>query len=184
MNTYWNKERTVCFYSEKHQLINKIEETGKSSELKRFKRSDTNDTFITDYKSVKEVEPHFLKKDMQAGFITITTLTEKTKKDIINVKGLIYSLTPIESYTKDLTLTLGTAKLSENTGNIQITVLAPLINKIKEDKAFSFTNMRVSMFQSDCPIKSTEQAIVTPISDAESEIPEDGNRLVKQLLYV
>lgn len=94
MNTYWNKERTVRFYSEKHQLINKIEETGKSSELKRFKCSDTNDIFITDYKSVKEVQPHFLKKDMQAEFITIPTLNEKTKNDIINVKGLIYSLTP------------------------------------------------------------------------------------------
>ena len=74
--------------------------------------------------------------------------------------------------------------MSENTGNIQITVLSPLINEIKEDKAFSFTNMRVSRFQSDCLIKSTEQAIVTPISDAEFEIPEDGNRLVKQLFHV
>ena len=184
MDTYGNKERTVCFYSEKHQLINKIEEDGKSSELKRCKRSDTNDTFITNYTSVKEVEPDFLKSDMQAEFISITTLNEKTKNDIIDVKGLIYSLTPIESYTKDLTLTLRTAKQSENTGSIQITVLAPLINEIKEDKAFLFTTMRVSRFQSDCLIKSTEQAIVTPISDAEFEIPEDGNRLVKQLFHV
>ena len=33
-------------------------------------------------------------------------------------------------------------------------------------------------------IKSTEQTIVTPISDNEFEIPEDGNKLFKQLLHV
>ena len=29
MDTYGNKEKTICFYSEKHLLINKIEETSK-----------------------------------------------------------------------------------------------------------------------------------------------------------
>ena len=52
MDICGNKERTVCFYPEKHPLINKIEETDIACELKRFKRSDTNDTFITDYTSV------------------------------------------------------------------------------------------------------------------------------------
>ena len=77
-----------------------------------------------------------------------------------------------------------TAKLSDNTRNIQIMVFASLVNEIKEDNAFSFTNMRISRFQSDLLIKSTEQTIVPPISDDEFEIPEDGNRLVKQLLHV
>ena len=81
-------------------------------------------------------------------------------------------------------MTLRTAKLSDNTRNIQIMVFASLVNEIKEDNAFSFTNMRISRFQSDLLIKSTEQTIVTPISDDEFEIPEDGNRLVKQLLHV
>ena len=55
---------------------------------------------------------------------------------------------------------------------------------MKEDNAFSFRNMRVSRFQSHCLIKSTEQTIVTPISDDEFEIAEDGKRLFKQLLRV
>ena len=90
MDTYGNKERTFCFSSEKHLLINKIEENGKACELKRFKRSDTNDVFITDYTSLKEVEPQFPKSDMQAEFVTTATiLNEKAKNDIINAKGLI-----------------------------------------------------------------------------------------------
>ena len=56
MDTYGNEERTVCFSSEKPLQINKIEETGKACELRPFKCSDTNDIFITDYTSVKEVE--------------------------------------------------------------------------------------------------------------------------------
>ena len=44
--------------------------------------------------------------------------------------------------------------------------------------------MRVSRFQSDHLIKSTKQTIVTPISDNEFKTPEDGNRLVLQLLHV
>ena len=80
IDTYGNKERTVCFSSEKHLLINKIEEAGKTYELKRFKRSDTNDILITDYTSGKEVEPQFPKSDMQAEFFTIATiLNEKAK---------------------------------------------------------------------------------------------------------
>ena len=185
MDTYGNKERTVCFFPEKHLLINKIEENGKACQLKRFKRSDTNDIFITDYTSVKEVKPQFLKSDMQAEFFTIATiLNKKAKNDIINVKGLLYSLMPIESSTTNPILTLGTAKLSDNTGDIQLTVFASLVNEVKEDNAFSFTNMRVSRFQSDRLIKSTEQTIVTPISDDKLEISEDGDRLVKQLLHV
>ena len=85
---------------------------------------------------------------MQTEFVAIATvLNKKSKNNIINVKGLIYSLMPIESSTKDSTLTLRTAKLSDNTGNIQITVFASLVNELKEDNAFSFTNMRVSRFQ-------------------------------------
>ena len=85
---------------------------------------------------------------MQAEFVTIATvLNKKGKNNIINVKGLIYSLMPIESSTKDSTSTLRTAKLSDNTGNIQITVFASLVNELKEDNDFSFTNMRVSRFQ-------------------------------------
>ena len=92
---------------------------------------------------------------MQAEFVTTATiLNEKAKNDIINAKGLIYSLMPIESSTKDPTFTLRTAKLSDNTGNIQITVFASLVNEIKEDNALSFTYMRVSRFQSDRLIKS------------------------------
>ena len=85
---------------------------------------------------------------MQTEFVTIATvLNKKSKNNIINVKGLIYSLMPIESSTKDSTLTLRTAKLLDNTGNIQITVFVSLVNELKEDNAFSFTNMRVSRFQ-------------------------------------
>ena len=158
MDTYGNKERTVCFSPEKHLLINKIEENGKVCELKWFKRSDTNDIFITDYTSVKEVKPQFLKSDMQAEcFTTASILNKKAKNDIINVKGLLYSMMPIESSTTNSIMTLRTAKLSDNTGDIQLTVFASLVNEVKEDNAFSFTNMRVSRFQSDRLIKSTEQ---------------------------
>ena len=69
------------------------------------------------------------------------------------MKGLIYRLLPVESSIKDETLTL-TAKLSDNTGNIQITVSVSLVNEIKEDNAFSFTTMKDSSFQSDYLIKS------------------------------
>ena len=114
--------------------------------------------------SVKEVELKFPKIDMQIEFVTIATIfNQKAKNDIINVKGLIYSLIPIESFTKDPTLTLRTFKLSDNTGNIQITVFASLVNEMKEDNSFSFTNIGVSRFQSDRLIKSTEQTIVISI---------------------
>ena len=87
--------------------------------MKRFKRSDTNDIFITDYTSVKKV---------QAQFVTIATiLNEKDKNNITDVKVLIYILMPIEPSIKDPSLKLRTAKLSDNTGNIQITVFATLM---------------------------------------------------------
>ena len=70
---------------------------------------------------------------MQTDFAIIATiLNEKAKNYIINVKDLIYSLMPIESSTKVLTLTLRTAKLSDNTGNILITVFTSLVNKKKK----------------------------------------------------
>ena len=78
MNTYGNKERTVCFSPKKHLLTNKIEETGKACELKWFRRSGTNEIFITDYKSLKEVQPRFLKSDMQADH-RVTFLTKRVK---------------------------------------------------------------------------------------------------------
>ena len=157
IDTYGNKERTVCFSSEKHLLINEIEEAGKTCELKRFKRSDTNDILITDYTSGKEVESQFPKSDMQAGFVTIATILNEKAKMASN------GLMPIESSTKNPTMTLRTAKLSNNTGNIQITVFASLVKEITEDIGFSFTNMRVSRFQSDRLIKSKSkfQKIVT-----------------------
>ena len=130
---------------------------------------------MTYYTSIKEV---------QAEFVSMATiLNEKGKNDIINVKVLIYSLMPIEPSIKDPPLTLGTAKLSDNPGNIQITVFASLVNEIKVDNAFLFTYFQASRFQSDHLIKSTKQTIVTPISDDEFEIPEDGNGLALKLLH-
>ena len=136
MDTYGNKERTVCFFSEKHLVIHKIEENGKACELKRFKRSDISDILITDYTSVKEVEPQSPKSDMQAEFVTIATILNGKAKNNIIVKDLIYSLIPTESSTKDPILTLRTAKLSDNTENVQITVFAYLVNEVKEDMLF------------------------------------------------
>ena len=43
--------------------------------------------------------------------------------------------------------------------------------------------MRVSRFQSDRLIKSSASD-VTPISEDEFKIPEDGSRLVRQLFHV
>ena len=136
IDTYGNKERTVCFFPEKHLVINKIEENGKACELKRFKRSDISDILITYYTSVKEVEPQTPKSDMQAEFVTLATILNGEAKNNIIVKDLIYSLIPIESSSKDPILTLRTAKLSDNTENIQITVFAYLVNEIKEDMLF------------------------------------------------
>ena len=136
IDTYGNKERTVCFFPEKHLVINKIEENGKACELKRFKCSDISDILITDYTLVKEVEPQSPKSDMQTEFVTIATILNGEAKNNIIVKDLIYSLIPIESSTKDPILTLRTAKLSDNTENIQITVFAYLVNEIKEDMLF------------------------------------------------
>ena len=136
MDTYGNKERTVCFFSEKHLVIHKIEENGKACELKRFKRSDISDILITDYTPVKEVEPQSPKSDVQAEFVTIATILNGKAKNNIIVKDLIYSLIPIESSTKDPILTLRTAKLSDNTENVQITVFVYLVNEIKEDMLF------------------------------------------------
>ena len=75
MDTYGNRERTICFSPEKHLL--------------QFKHSDTIDIFITDHTSVKEVEPRFPKSDMQAEFFTISTIIKgKGGNDNINLKGL------------------------------------------------------------------------------------------------
>ena len=69
--------RDCLFLPVKDLLINKIKETGKA-QLKRFKRSDTNDIFIADYTSVKKV---------QAEFVSIETIVnEKGRNDIIDAK--------------------------------------------------------------------------------------------------
>lgn len=122
---------------------------------------------------------------MHAEFVTIATaFNKKGKNNIFNVKILIFNLIPIEASIKDPTLKVRTAKFSGNTGNIQIAVFDSLINKIKEDNTFLLTNKRVFTFESDCLIKSTNERMVTSKSDNDFEILEDGNRLVKQLLYV
>ena len=96
----------------------------------------------------------------------------------------VYSLILIGSFTKDLALILRTAKLSDSAGNIQITLFTSLVNKMKEDNAFSFENMRFSRFQSHRLIKSTEQTIVIPFLKDEFEILEDGNKFLKQFLHI
>ena len=91
-------------------------------------------------KGLLGVESQFLKSDMQAEeFVTIATILNKKGKNlIINVKGLICSWMPIESSTKNSILTLRTVKLSDNTGNIQITAFSSLVNEIEEVKFFVY----------------------------------------------
>ena len=86
------KGRDCLFLPEKHLLINKIKETSKACELKRLKCSDTNEIFITDYTSAK---------DVQAQFVTIATiLNEKGKNDITNVKVLSCKSTNVSLLSK------------------------------------------------------------------------------------
>ena len=51
------KGKDSLFSPEKHLLINKMEETGKASELIWLKNSDTNDVVVTVYMLVDEIEP-------------------------------------------------------------------------------------------------------------------------------
>ena len=54
-------EQTVCFLPEKHKLLKVIEQENEGCKIKRFRRTECNDTLITDSTSIK-------KKKMKLGF--------------------------------------------------------------------------------------------------------------------
>lgn len=102
LQTFNQNKRTVCFSSEKLDLISHIAAEGKGSEIKRFKRDENNSIIITDYSAVRKIEPNFKKVEQTVSAVTIASImNEKPLYEIITVKGLVSDLMPTETTQKD-----------------------------------------------------------------------------------
>ena len=85
--TYGSKERTVCFSPEKHPLLQYIQKEKTGCELKKFKRSDNSDIMITDFTSVRKLEPDFPNVEFKPEFESISkVINENALYDTVSVK--------------------------------------------------------------------------------------------------
>ena len=156
----------MCFSTEKHKLFSRVtnEEDDKIGiELKKYKRGDNNDIFITDFTSVKRTELNFQKKMFQPTFKTITEImNECAIYEIVNVRGLVYNLQDEEHVDKDgKPLRMRKAQFKDETDSIEIVLFSNFIDQVTDNKCYDFQKLRIQKFQSRRVLKSTEMSSAT-----------------------
>lgn len=159
LNTEEKQERTVCFSPEKHTLVNRIFQQHSGCEIKKFKRSDSNDVLITDFSSVRQFTPDFEKPTHELVYKNIEAISNECPLyNIVNVVGIIFDIGPIQTCEKDgKPLKFRKATISDDTGTVPITLFSDISEKsLKDKQCYAFTNMRIAKYLSQRLLKSTQ----------------------------
>lgn len=137
MSTGEKRERTVCFSPEKHKLISEIQNQNTGCELKRFKRSGSNDIIINNNSSVKKIKVDFDRPSSEeVKVISIAeVLNEATMYEIVSVSGMLFDLDNEQSVFKDGNdIKFVTVNVADATDTIPITIYGNLISYINQRK--------------------------------------------------
>lgn len=173
LNTENSEERSVCFSPEKHKLISIIESEKSGCELKKFKKSDRDDILVTDYTSVKKVKLSFEMPAKQEVITEVATIKNECElMDVIDVCGIIELLgekQTIELSYSQSTLPLQKAILQDNTGTIAVSFFGDLCDKVKSNKCYKITKLRIAKYMSERLLKTTEMSTITESSDTDIE---------------
>ncbi|XP_057310970.1 uncharacterized protein LOC130648873 isoform X1 [Hydractinia symbiolongicarpus] len=148
LNTEDKMERTVCFSPEKHKLVSEVHKDLTGCEIKKYKRSDTNDIIITDFSSVKKLAPSFELQTPEVVLKTIPAiLNESMLYEIVNTKAYLYEL----SETKALTDKNGknmsyrnAILIDETSEKLPITFYNEQCGQVKNKETYILTELRVS----------------------------------------
>ena len=178
MVTKDKSERSVCFSPEKHKLLQSIAKKQSGCELKRFRRSDTNDILVTDYTSVKQQELPFKKPSHEIKYTPLSTVADELGLlEMVNVTGIIHSLGNIENIEKDgRTSRLRKGCITDESDTFPITFYGNLADVVKEKQPYSITNVRISKYMTERFLKTTQ--LTTVNSDAKGSLNIEETSLV------
>lgn len=159
LNTEDKMERTVCFSPEKHKLVSEVHKDLTGCEIKKYKRSDTNDIIITDFSSVKKLAPSFELQTPEVVLKTIPAiLNESMLYEIVNTKAYLYEL----SETKALTDKNGknmsyrnAILIDETSEKLPITFYNEQCGQVKNKETYILTELRVSKYMNNRFLKAT-----------------------------
>jgi len=165
-------ERSVCFSPEKHKLVSEICESKQGCEIKKFKRSDTNDIIVGDYTSVKRTKLDFNQGEVKTEMCSIAYILNESKLfEMVNTKGLVCELGSVQESLdkngKKLAYVSGT--LVDSHDMVPITFYDSLCQQIESDKCFVIKEARVSKFNGTRYLKTTSFSSITPIHDLNIE---------------
>jgi len=167
-------KRAVCFSPEKHELISEIEKEQAGCELRKAKVSASNDIMITDFTSVRKTKINFPKESLKLDFSTIASINnEKSLYERVNVKGIVLEVsdneqTEIDGKPIDLRKTV----IGDNTGSITLTLFANLVNMLKPGHAYTMQNLRVSKYQSQRLLKTTDVSKINVLEEHDFVMPD------------
>ena len=147
LETESKTERSVCFSAQKFNLVKAISDENSCCEIKKFRRSDTDDIMIGEYSSVKKINPLFAKPQHTPQFTTILAILNECQLfQTVNCKGVICRLRPVActaSGTK-----FKPAAIVDETGSMRINIGEEHTSNIVEKQYFAFTDLKISKYQS------------------------------------
>ena len=147
LETESKTERSVCFSAQKCNLVKAISDENSCCEIKKFRRSSTDDIMIGEYSSVKKINPLFAKPQHTPQFTTISAILNECQLfQIVNCKGVICRLRPVActaSGTK-----FKPATIVDETGSTRINIGKEHTSNIVEKQHFAFTDLKISKYQS------------------------------------
>ena len=185
-----NQSRTVCFSPEKRRLIESIatdEDQNIGCELAHFKKSDNDDLLVTDFTSVKRVKLNLEKPSLIISYSMVSEImNEKPKYAMLNEKGTIFNLEETKQNVckNGNMLQLRKAVFKDSTDRIPITFFDKNMSKISEAKGYQITNVRVSLFQAQRMLKTTETTEITEDDNCKyyvTEVESSTSSLIKKI---
>ena len=176
---FLTQENSVWFSPEKHKLLKDIEQEKAGCEIKQFKGTERNEILITDYTSIKKMKLGFMQPIHNAVFQEISTVeNELPLFDMVNVKGIVYSIGALETASKgNKLIEFQKASLKDNTGSMPITFYNELTKQQKEGQCYEIIEVRITKYMTQRLLKTTEFTEISEIEDNSFQLTDDDLNL-------
>ena len=168
--------RVVSFSPEKRKLLLSIVDSkNEGCEIKKSKKSSSDDIIINQHSAIKKVKPTFPKHDQDIPISTLTAvINELPLYKRVSVVGLVYNISDeIEDKKGDRYLKYKRATLKDNQDLIPIQLInSNIFNIVQENKVYRFNHMMISIFERQKYLKSTQVTTVLLAPDAQIDAPQ------------
>ena len=173
-----NIHRGICFSTKKH-LFSSIEDKQSSNsgiELNKFKVTENDNIVVNDFKSAKQMDRNFEKKNITKKFSINSIINECALCDIVDISMLAFNLqepTTVVKDVKPLRLRIGVIK--DSTDKIPIIIFESLIAQISERSCCDMTNMPVQRYLDGRILKTNATSEVSSNNDIEVTTSDDDD---------